>query len=203
MRPSRPCVSVLCPRPAWLLGLVLLSGLAACGSPSPDAPLSGQATGSAGTVLSPPAGAAASANAHDDRTAPLRLGPASSPAQPGPLSIEAARVPHAAPTARPQPVLSPADSPEEQATADQAQRQAWDRWYAEAREHPDVGVRLMALEHWAQQPSAAIDPVTAALVDEDEEVRTRAEALYDQQLTRETTRAQPVQEKGQEGGTTQ
>jgi hypothetical protein len=60
----------------------------------------------------------------------------------------------------------------------------------------------MALEHWAQQPSAAIDPVTAALVDEDEEVRTRAEELFEQQLTRETTRAQPVQEEGQKGGTT-
>ena len=112
-----------------------------------------------------------------------------SQALPGPLSTDAARVPHAAPTARTQPALSPATSPEEQARADQAQRQAWDRWYAEAREHPEVGVRLMALERWAQQPSETMDPVTAALVDEDEEVRTRAEALFDQQLTREAARA--------------
>jgi hypothetical protein len=63
-------------------------------------------------------------------------------------------------------------------------------------------VRLQALELWAQQPSDEIDPVTYALVDEDEQVRTRAQELYEQQLTREATRARPVQEEGQEGGTT-
>ena len=47
-----------------------------------------------------------------------------------------------------------------------------------------------------------MDPVTAALVDEDEQVRTWAQELYDQQLTREATRARPVQEEGPEGGTT-
>ena len=51
---------VWCPRLAWLLGLVLLVGLTACGSPSPDAPRSGHATGSAGADGSPPAGDAAS-----------------------------------------------------------------------------------------------------------------------------------------------
>ena len=96
----------------------------------------------------------------------------------------------------------PSRPPDEQTPADQAQQQAWDRWYAEAREHPDVGVRLMALEHWAQQPRETMDPVTAALVDEDEQVRTWAQELYDQQLTREATRARPVQEEGPEGGTT-
>ena len=202
MRPSRrPCVPVLCPRLARRLGLVLLVGLTACGSPSPDAPRSGHATGSAGAVVSPPAGDAASADpARDDRTQPTRLGPTTRPA--APLSTEAARVTTSAPNARTQPAASPAEPPDEQAIAEEARRQAWDRWYAEAREHPEVGVRLMALELWAQQPSAAIDPVTAALVDEDEQVRTRAEALYDQQLTREATRAQPVQEEGQKGGTT-
>jgi hypothetical protein len=158
-----------------LLALALLVGLAACGSPSPDAPRSSHAIGSAGAVGSP-----------------QRLTqPASAP--PGQLSTEAPRVTTSAPNAA---------SPDEQIIADQAQRQAWDNWYAAAREHPDVGVRLMALEHWAQQPSETIDPVTAALVDEDEEVRTRAEELYDQHLTREATRAQPVQEEGQKGGTT-
>lgn len=215
MRPSRrPCVCVLCPRLALRLGLVLLVGLTACGSPSPDAPLSGQAIGSAGAVVLPPVGDAASAGpeanepARHDRMQPTRLGPTTGPAAPpGTRSTEATRVPTSAPNAHTQPAASPAAtapaaSPEEQAIADQAQRQAWDRWYAEAREHPEVGVRLMALERWAQQPSEAIDPVTAALVDEDEEVRTRAEALYDQQLTREATRAQPVQEAGPKGGAT-
>ena len=38
---------------------------------------------------------------------------------------------------------------------------------------------------WAQQPGDRIDPLTYALVDEDEEVRARAEELYEQQLARE------------------
>jgi hypothetical protein len=103
-------------------------------------------------------------------------------------------------TARPQPAAPPADSLDKPPTAGQAQQQAWERWYAEVRESPEAGMRLYALDVWAQQPSKALDPVTFALVDEDEEVRTRAQELYDQQLTREATR-KPVQEEGQKGGT--
>ena len=58
-------------------------------------------------------------------------------------------------------------------------------WFAELRESPDVTVRLQALEAWAQQPGTGIDPLTYALVDEDEAVRARAEELYEQQLARE------------------
>ena len=36
MRPSCPCLPVLCPRLPWLLGLLLLAGLAACGPASSD-----------------------------------------------------------------------------------------------------------------------------------------------------------------------
>ena len=68
---------------------------------------------------------------------------------------------------------------------------------------PDVTVRLQALEVWAQQPKETIDPVTFALVDEDDGVRARAQELYDQRLTCEATRAQPVQEEGLIGGTRQ
>ena len=216
MRSSRPCLPpVRCPRLALRLGLLLLVGLTACGSPSPDAAVSGHTTGSAGAVVSLPAGDAASAGpaanepARDDRMQPTRLGPTTRPAAPpGTLSTEAARVTTSAPNARTQPTASPAatapaDPPDEQTPAEQAQRQARDNWYAEAREHPDVSVRLQALEFWAQQPTETIDPVTAALVDEDEQVRTRAQDLYDQQLTREASRARPVQEEGQKGGPTQ
>jgi hypothetical protein len=66
--------------------------------------------------------------------------------------------------------------------AEQAQRLARERWYAEARESQDVTVRLQALEFLAQQRGDALDPVTFALVDEEESVRTRAQALYEQQL---------------------
>jgi len=159
----------------------------------------------------PPAGDAASADpaandpARDDRTQPTRLGPTTRPAAPpGTLSTDATRVTTSAPNARNQPAASPAatapaDSPDEQTPAEQAQRQARDRWYAEAREHPDVGVRLMALEFWAQQPSEAMDPVTYALVDGDEQVRARAQELWEQQLTREAATTRPVQEEGPGG----
>jgi hypothetical protein len=62
-------------------------------------------------------------------------------------------------------------------------------WLAELRESPDATVRLQALQHWAQQPGTGIDPLTFALVDEDEEVRTRAEELYAQQLAQEEATA--------------
>lgn len=66
------------------------------------------------------------------------------------------------------------------------------QWFAEAQTHPDVTVRRQALERWAQQPSQGLNPLTYALVDEDESVRTRAQELYEQQLAREATAAQPA-----------
>jgi hypothetical protein len=66
------------------------------------------------------------------------------------------------------------------------------QWFAEARTNPDVTVRHQALELWAQQPSQDLDPLTYALVDEDESVRTRAQEIYEQQLAREATTAQPA-----------
>jgi hypothetical protein len=58
-------------------------------------------------------------------------------------------------------------------------------WFAELRESPDATVRLQALALWAQQPGMGIDPLPSALVDEDEEVRARAEELEAQQRARE------------------
>jgi hypothetical protein len=72
-------------------------------------------------------------------------------------------------------------------------------WFAEVREHPDVTVRLQALEVWVQQPGDALDPVTYALVDGDESVRARAQELWEQQLTRETATTRPVQGEGPGG----
>jgi hypothetical protein len=72
-------------------------------------------------------------------------------------------------------------------------------YFAEVREHPDVTVRLQALELWAEQPDHDIDPLTFALVDEDDQVRARAEELWEQQLTREEAATQPVQEEGPGG----
>lgn len=51
---------------------------------------------------------------------------------------------------------------------------------------------------WAQKPGDFIDPVTYGLVDEDEQVRDRAQALYTQQLEREAAAAAPVDQATQE-----
>ena len=89
--------------------------------------------------------------------------------------------------ARVRTAASPADTEQsdERADPDQAQREARQRWFEEVRENPDVTVRLQALELWAEQPGDGIDPLTYALVDEDEQVRARAEELWEQQLTQE------------------
>jgi hypothetical protein len=96
--------------------------------------------------------------------------------------------------ARVQTANSPEDPPppDERADADQAQRDARQRWFAEMQESPNATVRLQALELWAQQPSDGLDPETFALLDdEDARVRARAEQLWEQQLTREAEATSP------------
>ena len=115
----------------------------------------------------------------------------SDPRQPAALS--AARLIGASPAispaydARVQTAASPADTEQsdERADADQAQREARQRWFEAVRENPDVTVRLQALALWAEQPGDGLNPLTYALVDEDEQVRARAEALWEQQITQE------------------
>lgn len=65
-----------------------------------------------------------------------------------------------------------------------------------------MSVRLQALETWAQQPTDRLDPVTYGLVDEDEQVRERAQALYTQQLQREAAAEAPVDRSPQEPSAT-
>lgn len=177
--------------------LVLLVGLTACGSPTPDAPVLGRTTGAADAVVSSPAGDAPRVGHELARQAPTqttRLGP---PAQPAAASdgrtTDASRAGRSAPDARVQTAASPSDTPppDEQIAADQAQREARQLWFAEAREHPDATVRRQALELWAEQPGDDIDPLTYALVDEDEQVRARAEELWEQQLTQEAAETPP------------
>lgn len=165
MRPSRPCLPVRCPRLARLLGLVLLAGLSACGSPSPDGPVSSH------TSAAPLAA----------RQAPTPMSPLGLTAQPA-ATAAAKRSPDASRATSPAPATSPADTqpPDEQTTAKQAQQEARQSWLAEMRENLDVTVRLQALEVWAQQPGDDIDSLTYALVDEDDDVRARAEELWEQ-----------------------
>jgi hypothetical protein len=170
------------------LGVAIgITALVGCGSPSPDGPVSGPSTGSAAAVVSPPVAAAPRA----DLAAP----PAPTPET---RSTDSSQATSPAPDARVQTAASPADTPpsDAQTTADQAQREVREQWFAELRESPDVTVRLQALEVWAQQPGDSIDPLTYALVDEDEDVRTRAQALWEQQLTQEEASTQPAPEEG-------
>lgn len=182
MRPSRLRLPVWRPYPARLLGLVLLVGLSACGSPSQEGPVSSPHTGSVPAVASPPVADAPYASLAAQHAPPpdTRRPDASRATSPA----RDPRVPPAAAPATPPP-------PDAKTTADQAQREAREMWFAEQRESPDATVRLQALDHWAQQPGTGIDPLTHALVDEDEAVRARAEELYEQQLAREETATVP------------
>jgi hypothetical protein len=153
---------------------VLLVGLSACGSPSPEAPQSGPTSGAANAVVAIPTGDAPHAGV-----------PAPYAPTPDTRHTDAPRATSPAPAAAPAaPPPSNAPPP-----ADQAQREAREQWFAELRESPDATVRLQALEHWAQQPGTGIDPLTYALVDEDEAVRARADALDEQQLAQEEATA--------------
>lgn len=174
-------VSYITSRLTLLVGRgLLLLGLSACGSPSPEAPGSGQATGSTGAVVSSPTSNRAGAG--------LTVQPAP---KPDGLSPDALRRTSPLPNSR-APLTAFPNNPaptDEKMIAEQAQRTARERWYAEARESPDVTVRLQALEQWARQPQTSgggLDPVTFALVDEDESIRTRAQELWGQRFTQGT-----------------
>jgi hypothetical protein len=177
------------------LGLAVgLTALVGCGNPTPDAPVSGHTTGSADAVVSPHAGGAASAGPAAQapaRQAPTQTSPLDPPAQQAPkpdaLITDASRTTTTAHNTRVQTAAAPADraAPDEQTTADQAQREARQQWLAELRAHPDATVRLQALDLWAQEPGDDIESVLDALGDEDEQVQARAEELWEQQLIQE------------------
>ena len=50
--------------------------------------------------------------------------------------------------------------------------------------HSDPAIRLYALEAWALRPGPTLDPVTYALVDPDDSVRTRAQEILEELLER-------------------
>ena len=183
-RPSQPSVRVRCPRLTRLLGLVLLGGLTACGSPSPDAPVSSQTTGSADAADAPRARLAA-----HEPTRQARMQTTSLETTTQQASTTGARITDASRTTNPVSIASPVNTPQPDApaAADQAHYEARQEWLAELREHPVATVRLQALELWAQQPGDDIEPMLEALGDDDEQVQARAEELWEQQFTREET----------------
>jgi len=57
---------------------------------------------------------------------------------------------------------------------------------AESLRHFDPQVRITALERWAQHREGdSVDPLTHAMVDPDERVRARAQALWEEALARQ------------------
>jgi hypothetical protein len=167
----RPGVPGPCPRLAWFLGLLLLVGLSACGSPLQEAPKSGTSTSSADTVVSLTVGDVARASR--------------APALPAASAVER-HSPDSAKASSPAP--APADPPlaDARAAAEQGQQEARQQWFAEQRESPDATVRLQALALLVPQPGAAFDPeLYAFLGDDDDQVRDRAQALWAQQIAQE------------------
>ncbi len=88
IRPSRPCLHLLCPRLAWFLGLVLFAELSGCGpaasddvsnqesraslgAPSESHPLQHAPAANLVTLAAPPASSYASAPAAKEEPAPL------------------------------------------------------------------------------------------------------------------------------------
>ena len=95
------------------------------------------------------------------------------------------------PSAAPVPSTKSADSPEPPVVP---------AWMAKELDSPDVATRIRALETWAQSaPPGAVDPLIAALDDNDERVQARAMELIEKDLARTSLAEQS--EEGAEDAT--
>jgi hypothetical protein len=166
MRPSRSCL-------ALLLGLMLLAGLAGCGSASSDNAPSLESRTSVG---GPPLSKQGPSPRNDpfslaDSPVPLASGNGTGSAS-GTGTVPGGDSPHAVPVLSSEPG-HPVDGlvvPE---------------WMAQKLNSPNVRVRLRALETWAQSaPPGAVDPLILAFEDKDERVRARAQQLIEQDWAR-------------------
>jgi hypothetical protein len=145
MRPSPPCLRLLCPGLAWFLGLMLLAGLSSCGPAASD--------------HAPNQESSASLGAPSESQPVSQHTPAASP------------VTFAAPPAS-NHTPAPAEKEELAPLPDHLVLPAW---IAQALDAPEVSVRLRALDTWAQQGAQApLDPLVVALDDEDDDVRSKA-----------------------------
>jgi hypothetical protein len=159
------------------LCLMLLAGLAGCGQASSDKAPSLESRASVGV---PP---------------PSKQGPSSGNNPLTPVTPAAIPVPLASgnktdivagngtvpgggggPSAAPVPSTKSADSPEPLVVP---------AWMAKELDSSDVATRIRALETWAQSaPPGAVDPLIAALDDNDERVQARAMELIEQDWAR-------------------
>lgn len=150
MRPSQPCLCLLCPRLAWFLGLMLLAELSSCGPAASDhAPNQESRASLAAPSESQPV------SQHTPAASPVTLAaPPASNHAPAPAVQEE-------PAPLPEHLVLPA-------------------WIAQALDAPEISVRLQALDTWAQQGAQApLDPLVVALDDEDDDVRSKAMAIIE------------------------
>ena len=183
MRVSRPPLIPVCPCLALPMSLLLLTGLAGCGSASSDnAPTLGPRASQGETPLSqknPP-----------PRTDPFALAAESATTSPAPLvsengngslpgkeTVSGGDSPHAAPA----PSAKPANPMDSLVIPD---------WIAKDLASADVDTRLRALETWVLiAPVGSIDPLILAFGNDDEEIRGRAMELIQQDWARAADRA--------------
>ena len=163
MRPSRPSLRLLCPRLAVLLSLMLLGGLAGCGPASSD---NAPNLGPRASVDRPPqAGPVPLASENGAASASGRgiVSRGDNAGQGDRLPFKPASTPNGKTDGRD---LSPVPVIPDQITKD--------------LDSPDVHVRLRALNRLAKQGTiTSLDPLIAALEDENEDVRTRATAILE------------------------
>jgi hypothetical protein len=154
-------IAVLSPRLAWYLGLMCLAGLSGCGpAPSDHAPNPESRSSLSAPSEWQPVSQHSSTAYNDPFT------PATSPV---PLAAFPASNYSPAPAAQEEPAPLPEylDLPS---------------WIAQALDAPEVSVRLQALDAWAEQGAQApLDPLVVALDDEDDDVRTKAMEIIEQQ----------------------
>ena len=178
MRPLRPCLRLLCPHLVLFLSLLFLAGLAGCG-PAPSDNVSSLL--SRASVSGPPLSKQGPAPGNNPLTPvtpaanPVSLASANGTgAVSGMGTLPGWDSPHAVPVLSSEP-------------ADTVDALVVPEWMAKKLDSPDVRVRLLALETWAQSaPPGAVDPLILAYEkDKDERVRARAMELIEEDANRE------------------
>jgi len=178
MPPARPCLRLLCPHLVLLLSLMLLAGLAGCGPASSD---NAPGVESRASVSGPPLSKQGPAPGNNPLTPvtpaanPVSLASANGTgAVSGMGTLPGGDSPHAVPVLSSEP-------------ADTVDALVVPEWMAKKLDSPDVRVRLLALETWAQSaPPGAVDPLILAYEkDKDERVRARAMELIEEDANRE------------------
>lgn len=159
------------------VGCLILMG---CGSPAPEVPTAGRL----------PTAADAS---RTDRV--VRSPVDQVPTQIAKLSSTTASSGNPTPDGHISPTVATSDPAysDRQTNVDQARYAARQQWLAELWAHPDAAVRLQALALVAEDPGDGLETVLEALEDDDEQVRTQAEEIWEHRLAQEEGAGDPVE----------